>query len=117
MLWFDEKSISKSRILQYNAFANSHDLYIFFQTRLKWRIYEQLKTFTDYALVVQAFNRMGAGPKSKEIIVTTMEDGESYFLKIEKKNSYFTQNAGECTMFFSYYCRIIIKTIKEFFWR
>ena len=56
-----------------------------FQTRLKWRIYEQLKTFTDYALVVQAFNRMGAGPKSKEIIVTTMEDGESYFLKIEKK--------------------------------
>ena len=49
-----------------------------FQTRLKWRIYEQLKTFTDYALVVQAFNRMGAGPKSKEIIVTTMEDGESH---------------------------------------
>ena len=86
-----------------------------FQTRLKWRIYEQLKTFTDYALVVQAFNRMGAGPKSKEIIVTTMEDGESYFLKIEKKNSYFTQNAGVHNVFFSYYCRIIIKTIKEFF--
>ena len=60
----------------------------FFQTRLKWRIYEQLKTFTDYALVVQAFNRMGAGPKSKEIIVTTMEDGESYFLKIEKKKKF-----------------------------
>ena len=80
----------------------SHVLYIFFfQTRLKWRIYEQLKTFTDYALVVQAFNRMGAGPKSKEIIVTTMEDGESYFLKIgKKKNSYFTQNAGVHNVFF-----------------
>ena len=86
----------------------------FFQTRLKWRIYEQLKTFTDYALVVQAFNRMGAGPKSKEIIVTTMEDGESYFLKIEKK-IHISHEMQECTMFFSYYCRIIIKTIKEFF--
>ena len=72
-----------------------------FQTRLKWRIYEQLKTFTDYALVVQAFNRMGAGPKSKEIIVTTMEDGESYFLKLKKKNNnlYFKNAGVQC--FFS----------------
>ena len=46
------------------------------QTRLKWQIHEQLKTFRDYALVIQAFNRMGAGPKSQEIIVTTMEDGK-----------------------------------------
>ena len=36
---------------------------------------EQLKTFTDYSIVVQAFNEMGAGPKSRELIVTTMEDG------------------------------------------
>ena len=46
------------------------------QTRLKWHIHEQLKTFTDYAIVIQAFNRMGSGPKSREIIVTTMEDGK-----------------------------------------
>ena len=51
---------------------------IHFQTRLKWQIHEQLKTFTDYVLVVQAFNRMGAGPKSQEVIVTTMEDGKLY---------------------------------------
>ena len=45
------------------------------QTRLNWTI-EQLKTFSNYAIIVQAFNRRGAGPKSPEIIVTTMEDGK-----------------------------------------
>ena len=72
-----------------------------FQTRLKWRIYEQLKTFTDYALVVQAFNRMGAGPKSKEIIVTTMEDGESYFfLKMKKIIILHTKCRWSANVFF-----------------
>ena len=47
------------------------------QTRLNWTI-EQLKTFSNYAIIVQAFNRRGAGPKSPEIIVTTMEDGKDY---------------------------------------
>ena len=45
------------------------------QTRLKWKI-EQLKTFTKYAIILQAFNARGAGPKSEEVVVTTMEDGK-----------------------------------------
>ena len=46
------------------------------QIRLKWRL-NQLKTYTLYAIIVQAFNGLGAGPKSAERLVTTMEDGKS----------------------------------------
>jgi hypothetical protein len=34
-----------------------------------------LKKFTPYSVVVQAFNRMGAGPRNKEVVVSTGEDG------------------------------------------
>ncbi len=36
-----------------------------------------LKKFTQYTVVVQAFNRMGAGPRNQEMVVTTGEDGNS----------------------------------------
>ena len=35
-----------------------------------------LKKFTQYSVVVQAYNRVGAGPRNEEIVVTTDEDGE-----------------------------------------
>ena len=34
-----------------------------------------LKKYTKYAVVVQAYNRLGAGPRSEEINVMTGEDG------------------------------------------
>ena len=46
----------------------------FFQIKLKRRI-DQLKTYSKYAVVVQAFNRVGAGPKSSPVLVMTSEDG------------------------------------------
>ena len=59
----------------YKLYLLSSSLSFPMQTRLKWRI-EQLKTFTRYAIILQAFNSKGAGPKSDELIVTTMEDGK-----------------------------------------
>ncbi len=35
-----------------------------------------LKKFTKYSVVVQAFNKMGAGPRNEAVVVTTGEDGE-----------------------------------------
>jgi len=35
-----------------------------------------LKKYTQYSVVVRAFNRVGAGPKNDPIVVTTGEDGE-----------------------------------------
>ena len=34
-----------------------------------------LKKYTKYSVVVQAYNRLGAGPRSEEINVMTGEDG------------------------------------------
>lgn len=45
----------------------------------------QLQKFTSYSVLVQAYNSMGAGPRSDEVIVQTLEDG-NYFLSI---NTYF----------------------------
>lgn len=36
-----------------------------------------LKKFTKYGVVVQAFNRLGAGPKSEEVVTRTLEDAPS----------------------------------------
>lgn len=38
-----------------------------------------LKKFTKYSIVVNAFNRMGRGPPSDEVIAVTAEDGKAYF--------------------------------------
>ncbi len=40
-----------------------------------------LKKYTRYAVVVQAYNRLGAGPRTEEIEVMTGEDGEKLILE------------------------------------
>ena len=42
---------------------------------------DHLKKFTQYSIVVQAFNRVGAGPRSQELTVSTAEDGKTDVLK------------------------------------
>jgi len=37
-----------------------------------------LKKYTQYSVVVQAYNRVGAGPKNEAIVVTTGEDGKEF---------------------------------------
>ena len=37
---------------------------------------DNLKKFSQYGVVVQAFNRAGTGPSSSEINATTLEDGK-----------------------------------------
>ena len=36
-----------------------------------------LKKYTKYGVVVQAYNRLGAGPRSEEVNVMTGEDGRN----------------------------------------
>lgn len=35
-----------------------------------------LRKFTEYSILVQAYNRAGAGPRSPEVTASTDEDGE-----------------------------------------
>ena len=35
-----------------------------------------LRKFTKYSILLQAYNSIGAGPRSDEIVVSTAEDGE-----------------------------------------
>jgi Down syndrome cell adhesion protein len=35
-----------------------------------------LKKYTRYSLVVQAYNALGAGPMTPEVVATTLEDGK-----------------------------------------
>ena len=35
-----------------------------------------LKKFTRYRIVVQAYNRIGAGPRNEDLIISTAEDGK-----------------------------------------
>lgn len=37
-----------------------------------------LDKFTRYNVVVQAFNRRGAGPRTEQFTVTTLEDGKKF---------------------------------------
>ena len=37
-----------------------------------------LKKFTRYRIVVQAYNRIGAGPRNQDLIVSTAEDGSIF---------------------------------------
>lgn len=39
-----------------------------------------LNRFTEYSIVVQAYNSRGAGPPSEEAIVRTLEFGKSIFV-------------------------------------
>ena len=39
-----------------------------------------LKKFTRYRIVVQAYNRIGAGPRNQDLIVSTAEDGKTLIL-------------------------------------
>ena len=49
-----------------------------------------LKKYTKYSVVVQAYNRLGAGPRSEEINVMTGEDGVYLF------NGLICQFANSC---------------------
>ena len=40
-----------------------------------------LKPHTEYAILVQAFNSMGAGPQTDPVIITTHEDGITKYIK------------------------------------
>ena len=44
---------------------------------------QNLNKFTQYSIVVQAYTSQGSGPASKEIIISTLEDGN---LSIEKRD-------------------------------
>ena len=39
-----------------------------------------LKKFTRYSIVVQAYNALGQGPMSPEVVATTLEDGSFNFI-------------------------------------
>lgn len=39
-------------------------------------ILNALKPFTEYTILVQAYNSMGAGPRSDEVTIQTDEDGQ-----------------------------------------
>lgn len=41
-------------------------------------ILNALKPFTEYTILVQAYNSMGAGPRSDEVIIETEEDGQCF---------------------------------------
>ena len=41
-----------------------------------------LKKYTRYSIVVQAYNALGPGPMTPEIVATTLEDGESFNTRI-----------------------------------
>lgn len=38
-------------------------------------VLHNLRKFTKYSILVQAYNSIGAGPRSDEIVVSTAEDG------------------------------------------
>ena len=38
-------------------------------------VLSNLKKYTRYRIVVQAYNRIGAGPRNQDLIVSTDEDG------------------------------------------
>ena len=41
---------------------------------------KNLKKFSKYGIVIQAYNRKGPGPLSAEIITQTLEDGQYFFI-------------------------------------
>lgn len=41
-----------------------------------------LKKFTKYSVEIQAYNKIGAGPRNSEIIESTAEDGECKDMKM-----------------------------------
>jgi len=69
-----------------------------------------LKKFTRYSVVVQAFNALGPGPMSQEVVASTLEDGKrpwniasisicvptsnSCARKINNRNIHFLENLG-----------------------
>ncbi|XP_069693704.1 cell adhesion molecule Dscam1-like [Periplaneta americana] len=38
-------------------------------------VLKSLRKFTEYIILVQSYNRAGAGPRSEEVVITTEEDG------------------------------------------
>ena len=59
-----------------------------------------LKKYTKYSVVVQAYNRLGAGPRSEEINVMTGEDGvyrlNELICRVEKVGSNFLPSLPQC---------------------
>ena len=41
---------------------------------------DNLKKFTQYSVVIQAYNSEGAGPRNQEVVASTAEDSKSTFL-------------------------------------
>lgn len=57
-------------------------------------ILNALKPFTEYTILVQAYNSMGAGPRSDEVIIQTDEDGLCFiFISILYSNLTTTGSA------------------------
>lgn len=50
------------------------------RTSLPGRQYQltNLKKFTRYSVVVQAYNTLGQGPVTPEVVATTLEDGKPW---------------------------------------
>lgn len=48
-----------------------------------------LKKFTRYSVVVQAYNVLGQGPMTPEVVATTLEDGKEERLEFFPSLKYF----------------------------
>ena len=61
-----------------------------------------LKKYTRYRIVVQAYNRIGAGPRNQDLIVSTAEDGiESKFIfHLPLKNDFLQKNKDNSFLVF-----------------
>ena len=51
-------------------------------------VLSNLKKYTRYRIVVQAYNRIGAGPRNQDLIVSTEEDGNICYSILLKHSSY-----------------------------
>ena len=48
------------------------------ETRNELRV-DNLKKFTQYSVVIQAYNSEGAGPRNQEVVASTAEDSKTTF--------------------------------------
>ena len=56
-----------------------------------------LKPFTDYAILVQAFNSIGAGPQTDPVSITTHEDGiKSIYQVILRQRMFYLHQKNTC---------------------
>ena len=78
MLCFDFREVGETG--GYEHVDNSHPSH---EVSAKMTLHN-LKKFTTYQIIVQAYNREGVGPASNTLVATTMEDGKQFVKMFEK---------------------------------